>query len=134
MLFTKASEYALLSLIYISERKDPIDVDTMSSDLKISKSFLAKILQSLAKDKILKSFKGANGGFSLSQDPTNISIKHIIESVEKRPTSVFECSHSEQDCPSEKAASCKIWSVFNGLQHKVDEILENITLADILKK
>ena len=46
MLLTKASEYALLSLIYISQKEAPVDVDTMSNELGISKSFLAKILQS----------------------------------------------------------------------------------------
>jgi len=48
MLLTKASEYALLSLILISKEDYPIDVDTLSKKLNISKSFLAKILQSLA--------------------------------------------------------------------------------------
>ncbi|CAD7286596.1 RrF2 family transcriptional regulator [Campylobacter suis] len=132
MLFTKASEYALISLIFISQRKEPVDVDTLSSELNISKSFLAKILQSLAKDKILKSFKGANGGFMLMQAAENISVKTIIESVEKRPTSVFECSNSMLDC--DKAANCQIWSMFNSLQQKVDEVLEGISLADIIKR
>ncbi|WP_169763822.1 Rrf2 family transcriptional regulator [Campylobacter mucosalis] len=134
MLFTKASEYALISLIYISQKQEPIDVDTMSNELKISKSFLAKILQSLAKDKILKSFKGANGGFTLGDDPKNISIKAIVQSVEKRPTNVFECSSSADECPSNKAATCQIWSMFNNLQQKVDETLENIRLQDIINK
>ncbi len=49
MLLTKASEYALLSLIYISQKDVPVDVDTMSGELDISKSFLAKILQNLAR-------------------------------------------------------------------------------------
>ena len=49
MLLTKASEYALLSLIMISQKNTPQDVDTLSRQLGISKSFLAKILQSLAK-------------------------------------------------------------------------------------
>jgi len=71
MLFTKASEYALLSLILISQKSSPVDVDTISNELKISKSFLAKILQNLAKDGVLKSFKGANGGFAFKYKKDN---------------------------------------------------------------
>ncbi|MDL0089105.1 RrF2 family transcriptional regulator [Campylobacter gastrosuis] len=134
MLFTKASEYALISLIFISQKDEPVDVDTMSNELKISKSFLAKILQSLAKEKILNSFKGANGGFSLAKNPENLSIKRIIECVEKRPMSVFECSSSKSDCPSKKASSCQIWSMFNLLQNRIDDMLDNITLKDITQK
>ena len=45
MLLTKKSEYALLSLISISKQKEPINVDILSKELQISKSFLAKIKQ-----------------------------------------------------------------------------------------
>ena len=127
MLFTKASEYALLSLILISQKSSPVDVDTISNELKISKSFLAKILQNLAKDGVLKSFKGANGGFALNGEPENLSIKKIIECA-------FECSSSALGCPSNKASSCQIWSMFSGLQGKIDEMLDAIKLSDIVKK
>ena len=134
MLFTKAIEYALLSLILISQKSSPVDVDTISNELKISKSFLAKILQNLAKDGILKSFKGANGGFALNNEPENLSIKKIIECAEKRELNVFECSSSADGCPSNKASSCQIWSMFSGLQGKIDEMLDAIKLSDIVKK
>ncbi|QKG29065.1 Rrf2 family transcriptional regulator [Campylobacter sp. RM16187] len=134
MLFTKASEYAMLSLIYISQKSSPVDVDTMSNELGISKSFLAKILQSLAKEGVLISFKGANGGFLLADVPENISIKKIIESAEKRKTAVFECSISHDDCPTNKGAICQIWSTFNALQIQLDDFLDTIKLSDIIKK
>ncbi|WP_169942969.1 Rrf2 family transcriptional regulator [Campylobacter sp. RM15925] len=134
MLFTKASEYALLSLIYISQKDSPVDVDTMSNELGISKSFLAKILQGLAREKILISFKGANGGFLLADVPENISIKRIFESAEKRKTAVFECSSSLEDCPSNQGAMCKIWSTFNTLQIQIDDFLDTIKLSHIIKK
>lgn len=134
MLFTKASEYALLSLIFISQKSAPVDVDTISSEIGISKSFLAKILQNLAKDQILKSYKGANGGFTLNVDPSSVSIKTIIECAEKREVSVFECSGSPEGCSSQKAQSCQIWAMFCTLQGKVDEMLDSIKLSDIIKK
>ena len=134
MLFTKASEYAMLSLILLSQAKHPKDVDTISSELGISKSFLAKILQNLAKEGILNSFKGANGGFVLADKPSNLSIKYILESAEKRKVNVFECASSRCDCPSSKGDGCKIWPMFNDLQGRIDEFLEQITLADIMKR
>ena len=70
MLLTRASEYALLSLALIGESGDPKDVDTLSKQLDISKSFLAKILQNLAKAGILVSYKGAKGGFALKKGST----------------------------------------------------------------
>ena len=134
MLLTKASEYALLSLIYIAQKNTPSDVDTMSGELEISKSFLAKILQNLAREGILISFKGANGGFMLAQKPEEISIKRIIESAEKRKMAVFECSISADGCSSSKGGICQIWPMFSALQSKIDDFLDTITLANIIKK
>jgi len=134
VLFTKASEYAMLSLILLSQAKHPKDVDTISSELGTSKSFLAKILQNLAKEGILNSFKGANGGFVLADKPSNLSIKYILESAEKRKVNVFECASSRCDCPSSKGDGCKIWPMFNDLQGRIDEFLDQITLADIMKR
>jgi Rrf2 family protein len=132
MLLTKASEYALLSLILISKEDCPIDVDTLSKKLNISKSFLAKILQSLARGNILTSHKGAKGGFKLSKKPEDISIKDVIEYAEKKTPIVFECSPSKESCKSSRAATCSIWPMLNRLQIKIDNFLNEISLRDMM--
>ncbi|QOP40967.1 RrF2 family transcriptional regulator [Sulfurimonas marina] len=133
MLITKASEYAILSLIVLSSAKDPMDSESLSRELAISKSFLAKILQSLAKAGILKSYKGVNGGFALNKDPKEINMLDVLSNVESKAPAVFECSPSEKDCPSDRADICSIWPFLNKLQIKIDDFLKNLTLADILK-
>ena len=133
MLLTKASEYALLSLIMISQKNTPQDVDTLSSQLGISKSFLAKILQALAKENILSSFKGAHGGFMLMKKPEELTLKMIVECAEKKQTMVFECSPSVQKCPGGKGSFCRVWPVLNKLQTKIDQFLDTMTLKDLLE-
>lgn len=130
MLLTKASEYALLSLIYISQKETPQDVDTMAFELDIPKSFLAKILQTLAKDGLLKSFKGAKGGFTLIKEARFYTIKEIVSSAEKKDVNVFECSSGT--CPSHKEKNCSLLPILVNLQNKIDDFLESITLADII--
>jgi Rrf2 family protein len=132
MLLTKASEYALLSLIMISQKETPQDVDTLSTQLGISKSFLAKILQSLAKEGILKSYKGAHGGFLLAKDPDDFSLKQIIACAEKKPTMVLECTTPQGCCPNNRADFCKILPFLNKLQSKIDDFLDNMSLKDII--
>jgi len=132
MLITRASEYAILSLIVLSRTKDPLDSETLSRELFISKSFLAKILQSLAKADILQSYKGVNGGFVLKFQPSEINMLKVMTSVEGKAPAVFECSPSVHDCPSNKAEICSIWPFLNKLQGKIDHFLAELTLADIL--
>ncbi len=134
MLITRASEYAILSLIVLSKTKLPMDSETLSRELSISKSFLAKILQSLAKSNILKSYKGVNGGFILEDEPSNISMLQIMSSVEGKAPAVFDCASSLGDCPSDKGSICTIWPFLNKLQGKIDSFLAELTLADILEE
>lgn len=133
MLITRASEYAILSLILLSSAKEPMDSETLSRELSISKSFLAKILQSLAKKEILKSYKGVNGGFALNKSPADINMLSIMTCVEGKAPAVFECSPSQEDCPAERASICSIWPFLNKLQGKIDVFLEQLTLADVLE-
>ena len=133
MLITRASEYAILSLIVLSKAKDPLDSETLSRELFISKSFLAKILQSLAKAGVLKSYKGVNGGFVLNKQPADINMLEVMTSVEGKAPAVFECSPSVHDCPSNKAEICSILPFLNKLQGKIDFFLAELSLADILE-
>lgn len=133
MLITRASEYAILSLIVLSKATAPMDSDTLSRELSISKSFLAKILQALAKSDILKSYKGVNGGFSLAKAPKEINMLDVMSSVEGKAPAVFDCAPSTKNCPSDRADICSIWPFLNKLQLKIDFFLADLTLADILE-
>ena len=135
MLLTRASEYALLSIIVIAKSNTPKDTDTLSTILKISKSFLAKILQALAKDNILISYKGAKGGFVLAKKPQDINIYDVVKSVEIRKVNVFDCSVSMDDCPDggERASICIIWPYLNKLQFEIDSFFKKLHLKFKLK-
>lgn len=102
----------------------------MAFELDIPKSFLAKILQTLAKDGLLKSFKGAKGGFALAKEAHCYTIREIITSAEKKEVNVFECSGGT--CPSHKERDCSLLPILIDLQNKVDDFLESITLADLI--
>jgi len=132
MLITRASEYALLSLVILTRTDTPIDVLSLSKRLGISKSFLAKVLQSLARENIVKSFKGASGGFILESAPEEISLLSVLKAAEGRSLNVFDCSSDSNDCPSDQAMSCHIWPFMNKLQGKIDDFLIDLTLKDIM--
>jgi Rrf2 family protein len=57
-------------------------IKQISKDLNLPSPFLAKILQDLAKQKILLSSKGPNGGFSLAKDPKKIKLAEILDAVD----------------------------------------------------
>ena len=131
MLLTKKSEYALLSLISIAKSSEPKNVDELSRELNISKSFLAKIMQNLAKHNLVISHRGVNGGFALNKSWETITILEIVVAAEEKLPSVFECSPSMDNCPNQIATLCTIWPLLNNLQLKINDFLEKLTLKDI---
>ena len=131
MLLTKKSEYALLSLISIAKSSEPKNVDELSRELNISKSFLAKIMQNLAKQNLVISHRGVNGGFALNKSWENITILEIVVAAEEKTPSVFECSPSPDNCTNQVAMLCTIWPLLNNLQLKINDFLEKLTLKDI---
>ena len=133
MLFTRASEYALLALVIIAKENKPLGTDYLSKRLNISRSFLAKILQALAKKEILKSYKGATGGFMLARPAEMLSIKEITSAAEGKAINIFDCSSDQAHCPSNKGDFCTLWPFLNRLQKEVDTFLDQLTLKDIME-
>lgn len=132
MLLTKKSEYAMLSLVLIAKSEVPQNADVLSAQLNISKSFLAKILQNLAKHNILKSYKGINGGFSLEKEPKNLTILELITIAEEKVPAVFECSTGGEICSASLGGGCTLFPVLNNLQFKINDFLKDLTLKDIM--
>lgn len=132
MLLTRASEYALLSLDAIRKSDSPIGAEQLANELCIPKSFLAKILQSLAKQGILESRKGAHGGFILAKEVNEISVKDIIIAAEGKAPAVFDCTSYMSTCPNGTIGSCVISPFLINFQTKIDDFLNGLTLGDIL--
>ncbi len=131
MLLTRASEYALLALDIIRNSEKPLGSEQLAISLSIPKSFLAKILQALAKAEILESKKGAHGGFILIKDASEISIASIIIAAEGKTPAVFDCSQYTTSCPSVAMGTCTISPFLNTFQKKIDNFLHELTLEDI---
>jgi len=132
MLLTRATEYALLSLDVIRQSDIPLGAEQLAKDLSIPKSFLAKILQGLAKQGILESRKGAHGGFILAKDITEISVNEIIIAAEGKKPAVFDCTSYMDSCPNGAIGTCAISPFLANFQTKIDHFLYGLMLSDIL--
>ncbi len=132
MLLTRASEYALLSLDVIRKSDSPIGTEQLATELSIPKSFLAKILQSLAKQGILESRKGAHGGFILAKEVHKISVNSIIFAAEGKSPVVFDCTSYANSCPNGSIGTCSISPFLHNFQSKIDGFLNGLMLSDIL--
>lgn len=85
MILSHAAQYAVRSVIYLAGCHDgPVLGKEIARELDVPGHFLAKILQSLARDGILRSLKGRGGGFQLDRRATEISLLEVIKIIEGR--------------------------------------------------
>ena len=133
MLLTRASEYALLSLDKIRLSNRPIGAEYLAQELCIPKSFLAKILQSLAKDNIVVSHRGAHGGFALERELDTISVYDIVLAAEGKAATVFDCTQYSETCPNGIIGDCAISPFLATFQMRIDLFLRELTLDQIFK-
>lgn len=74
----KETDIAIRVICYITKRNKKYTISELSKSLKLSYSFLRKILQVLARYKILNSIKGKNGGFQLIKSADSINIMDVV--------------------------------------------------------
>lgn len=133
MIFTRSTGYALLALSELSKLESPIDSQSIAKKLQISQSFLAKLLQNMAKSEFVKSYKGINGGFVLNKEPHEIYIIDVFHCVEDKDSLVYECAKAKEDCARGRASVCSIWPFLNLLEEEVSAYLGKFTLEDVIK-
>jgi len=104
-MISNTCKYAVRAVIYLavnSKENEKIGIKKISKDLDLPGPFLGKIMQTLAKNKMLNSIKGPHGGFSLAKDPYKISLYDIVEIIDG--TDVFnECLIGIKICENNPA-------------------------------
>lgn len=91
---------------------------------------VSKLLKLLAKEGLVTSTRGAQGGYRLARDANSISAAHVIDALEG-PVSITECSASNSHCDYE--TFCCVGSAWQRINVAIRGALEEISLADLLR-
>ena len=82
-MFSTTTEYALRSVVFLAMRRGaPQTAQQISNETKVPIDYLFKVLQSLNRAGLVQAQRGKNGGFSLVNDPAEISIYDVVQAVE----------------------------------------------------
>lgn len=131
-LITKDVDYAVRALLYMAQIKDkPVAVSELVNRLKISRSFLRKILQHLANGKILYSLRGKGGGFVLATEVGNILLLDLINILHGE-ISIIDCSCKGEPCLNQVA--CTLRKSAKGIEENIKKQLKGITIASLARE
>jgi Rrf2 family protein len=137
MQVSRKVDYALRAMIYLSFQPDghPCAVGQIAGDEGIPKKFLEKIIQDLIHRGLVRSTRGAQGGYALAKDPATVTFKDIIEAIEG-PVSLNVCvgESGEQQSPCTLLPRCAMLSVWQEAQSRVMDLFASTTLADVRRR
>ena len=137
-MLSNSCRYGIRAVIYLASQ--PIasgmtGIKKISNDLDLPTPFLAKILQQLAKQKILSSLKGPHGGFSLLKDPRNITLLDIVNTIDGYD--IFtNCVMHNGTCggPGAEKIHCPLHDDYEKTRLDLIKLFSYKTIYDLVKK
>ncbi|NLL47099.1 MAG: Rrf2 family transcriptional regulator [Firmicutes bacterium] len=110
----------------------PIALKTIAERQLISEHYLEQLMAVLRKAKLVKSRRGAQGGYELADTPENISIGEIIRVLEG-PITPLDCLDAEKTSGPYCGAPerCVLRNLWKELQDSMTQVLDNTTLEDL---
>lgn len=119
---------AMLELALVYDR-EMISVRSIAKKQNISELYLEQIFSMLRKEKLIKSLRGAKGGYSLARSPKEITIKNIMDVLEG-PISISNCIEKDANCDNlDRCATRVLWVK---IRDAIDDIFSSVTLQDII--
>ena len=136
MQITRAGEYGILGAIYLAKQPAHrlVMIEEISSAENIPRSFLAKIVQSLAHAGIVESHRGVGGGFRLARPAEQISVLDILKAIEGT-LALQTCTENPALCvwDASRMENCTLCGLFRQAQARVTDLFSQTTLANLAK-
>ncbi len=133
MKISTKGRYALCVMVDLAEHRQEgyIALKDIASRQNISKKYLEQIVALLNRPEILKTIRGAQGGYMLARAPEAYTVAEILKIAEGSLAPI-----PNLDDPSEAAAAAdsQLLPIWQGLYSVVNDYLEGITLQDILDR
>ena len=131
MKLSTRGKYGLKAMfeLALSDGSQPVPLKLIASKQHISDQYLEQIFSALKKAKLVKSVRGAQGGYYLSYKPSEITVGAILRVLEGN-MKLTDCQLDEDLC--ENSDSCATKNVWTKLQRSLEQVVDSITLQDML--
>lgn len=130
MRLTRGADYGARGIMHLAAQ--PPEAVVLVKDIAtaegLPESYLSKIFQELAKDGLVRSHRGAKGGFSLARPAEAITLREVIEAIEG-PIALNRCLSPTESC--EFQDTCPLRPVLAQAQEQFLAVLDRTTLRDL---
>lgn len=126
--------YALRLMIDLAEHEagEYIPLKEISSRQNVSVKYLEQIVTQLSRAGLLRSVRGAQGGYRLAKTPEEYSAGEILRVTEGGLAPIACLEASAEACP--RSTSCETLDFWIGLEDVINRYVDNTTLADLVRQ
>ena len=135
MKLTTKGRYAVMAMadLALFEDKGPISLTDISIRQNISLAYLEQIFIKLKQENLVKSVRGAKGGYVLDAPPEEIKISNIIFAVDEEIKTLNCKKESKKGC-NNKSSKCITHNLWDQLDQHINSFFEKVKLQDLVKK
>ena len=135
MKLTTKGRYAVMAMADLTLFKDkgPISLTDISLRQNISLAYLEQIFIKLKNNNLVKSVRGAKGGYVLEYAPEEIRISKIISAVNEEIKTLNCKKESKKGC-NNKSSKCITHNLWDQLDQHINSFFEKVKLQDLIKK
>jgi Rrf2 family protein len=109
-----------------------VALNNIAERQNISESYLEQLFSALKKGGLVKSIKGSQGGYALSDDPSKITVGSILRVLEGKLFVVDE--NSEANIANSTIEYCLSENVWEKINASICSIVDSITLGDLVDR
>ena len=132
MRITQEADYALRMCSALAQSDAPMGAPKLSQMLSIPTASTSKVLRKLMLSGIVKSTRGANGGFSLEKSPDTITLRQVIEAVDGK-IAIRHCLEECHICNFQSNKNeCRFHCVFEQLNSLIQSRLDSLSIGDMV--
>ena len=135
MKLTTKGRYAVMAMADLALFKDrgPVSLTEISLRQNISLAYLEQIFIKLKDNNLVKSTRGAKGGYILEKSANEIKISNIISAVNEEVKTLNCKKESKKGCNS-KTTKCITHNLWDQLDQHINNFFEKVKLQDLVKK
>ena len=135
MKLTSKGRYAVMAMADLALFKDngPTSLSDISLRQNISLPYLEQIFIKLKNSNLVKSTRGAKGGYVLEKPANDIKISNIISAVDEE-VKMLNCKKESKKGCNNKSTKCITHNLWDQLDQHINNFFEKVKLQDLVKK
>ncbi|NTW73175.1 MAG: Rrf2 family transcriptional regulator [Eubacteriaceae bacterium] len=135
MRLSTKGRYGVTAMIHLATyfNKGPVSLKDIAQELDYSEAYMEQLFAALKKERLVASQRGAKGGYSLAKDPSDITVGEIIKALEG-PIEFSSCVGGTENFKCKKSTHCVTKEVWEQVNDSINNVIDHITLGDLLKK